>query len=303
MDIRKLEAFAKVFEYCSFSKAGKALYLSQPTISAHVAALERELGAVLFDRIGRLVVPTQAGEILYSHARKIFEISDGAISEIHRLQERVTGRLELGGSTIPANYILPAYLARFWKEYPDVSIELRVGDSGDIVSRVQDGGMVLGVVGGMFGGADLEYVPLVRDTLVLAMTPELRDRYESEDAESMIRALPWVMREEGSGTRAAMDMALSHLGLDARALRASILVRNAGAMARCLEAGMGAGITSAVTLQDALRSGRLVAVHLPGLRMERSFYAVTHKRRSLFPAAVKLIEFLRVNLHTIEDFS
>lgn len=303
MDIRKLEAFARVFEYCSFSKAGKALYLSQPTISAHVAALEQELGAVLFDRIGRMVVPTKAGEVLYAHAVKIFEISSEAISEIHRLQERVTGRLELGGSTIPANYILPAYLARFWKKYPDVILDLRIGDSEEIVAQMQEGKLMLGVVGGMFGGPELEYVPLVRDRLALVMVPALRDKYADGDAVSMVRNLPWVMREEGSGTRAAMDAALEHLGLEARALHVSIMVRNAGAMARCLEEGMGAGITSAVTVRDALCSGHLVSVDLPDLRMERSFYAVFHKKRSLFPAAAKLIEFLQTNLKFTEDIS
>jgi DNA-binding transcriptional LysR family regulator len=292
MDIRKLEAFAKVFEHRSFSKAGKALYLSQPTISAHVAFLEKELGVSLFDRIGRLVVPTKAGELLYTHARKIFDISDQAISEIHCLQSRVTGRLELGGSTIPANYILPGYLAQFWRKYPEVTIELQIGDSEEIVAQVQESRLMLGVVGGTFGGPDLEYV-----------TPELRAEYADETPEQLVRKLPWVMREEGSGTRAAMETALARQGLSTQELQMSILVRNAGAMARCLEAGMGAGITSAVTVREALRAGRLTAVTWPGLHMERSFYVVFHKKRSLFPAAAQLIEFLKTTAKNIEDFS
>ena len=81
MDVRKIEAFAKVFEHKSFSKAGKSLYLSQPTISAHVAALEQELGVILFDRIGRTVVPTCAGEILYVHAQRIFDEHMAGIGE------------------------------------------------------------------------------------------------------------------------------------------------------------------------------------------------------------------------------
>ena len=91
MDIRKIEAFSKVYEHSSFSKAGKALYLSQPTISAHVASLEQELEVQLFDRIGRSVVPTKAGEVLYRHAQKIFEASELAISELRKLQDRITG--------------------------------------------------------------------------------------------------------------------------------------------------------------------------------------------------------------------
>jgi DNA-binding transcriptional LysR family regulator len=303
MDIRKIEAFAKVYEHCSFSKAGKSLYLSQPTISAHVASLEQELEVQLFDRIGRSVVPTKAGEVLYEHARKIFEASELAISELRKLQDRITGKLDIGGSTIPANFIMPEILAKFWTKYPEVMMDLRIGDSEDIVSQVRDNTLMLGVVGAVFESPELQFDTIASDSLVLTMSPRLYESHRHLSVEDLLRALPWVLREEGSGTRVAMAESLSKFGIDIHSLRAVIMVRNAGAMSRCLSAGMGASITSAITVQGELDSGTLVAVELPGLRMDRSFHVVYNKKRSLFPAAIKLIEFLKANAPQISERS
>jgi len=107
------------------------------------------------------------------------------------------------------------------------------------------------------------------------------------------------MREDGSGTRLAMAASLAKFDIDIHSLRTVIVVRNAGAVAKCLAAGMGAAITSAVTVAEELASGVLVAVHLPELQMERSFYVVYNKKRSLFPAALKLIEFLKSNSYDV----
>lgn len=296
MDIRKIEAFSKVFEHRSFSKAGKALYLSQPTISAHVASLEEELAIQLFDRIGRTVVPTKAGEVLYRHAKKIFEASELAISELRKLQDRITGRLDIGGSTIPANYIMPEILAKFWHVYPEVVMDLRIGDSEDIVNQVRENTLMLGVVGAHFDAPDLHFEPILTDSLVMVMSPDIHSRYFHLETSELLRALPWIVREEGSGTRIAMAASLAKFGIDIHSLHTVIMVRNAGAMARCLASGMGAAITSAVTVSGEIASGNLVAVSLPGLHMERFFYVVFNKKRSLFPAALKLIEFLKSNV-------
>jgi len=235
------------------------------------------------------------GTVLYQHAKRIFEASELAISEIRKLQDRITGKLNLGGSTIPANYILPPLLARFWQTYPEVIMDLHIGDTEDIVSRVRDNALMLGVVGGHFEAPDLHFEPIATDSLMLVMTPALKERYAHLGAEELLRSLPWVMREEGSGTRMAMAASLAGFSIDVNSLRTVMMVRNAGAMARCLSAGMGAAITSAITVAPELRSGQLVSVDLPGLQMNRSFYVVFNTRRSLFPAALKLIEYLKNN--------
>jgi DNA-binding transcriptional LysR family regulator len=296
MDIRKIEAFSKVYEYHSFSKAGKALYLSQPTISAHVASLEQELEVQLFDRIGRTVVPTKAGEILYQHAKKIFEASELALSEIRNLQDRITGKLDLGGSTIPSNYILPKLLASFWKRYPEVMMDLRIGDSEEIIEQVKDNTLMVGVVGGIFDSPDLHFEPIAEDRLVLVMAPALYNEFSHLHGVDFLTQLPWIMREDGSGTKAAMESSLRQAGVIFDMLKCTIVVRNAGAMAQCLAFGMGAAITSYVTVHHHVQSGELCVVDIPDLQMKRFFYVVFNKRRSLFPAALRLIDYLKSNL-------
>lgn len=172
-------------------------------------------------------------------------------------------------------------------------MDLHIGDSEDIVDRVRDNALMLGIVGARFESADLHFEPIATDSLVLVMTPELKARYGHLDGGDLLQRLPWVMREEGSGTRMAMAASLAGFGLDPGSLRTVMMVRNAGAMARCLSAGMGAAITSAITVAAELRAGTLVTLDLPGLQMERCFYVVWNTRRSLFPAATKLIEFLK----------
>ena len=147
MDIRRLQAFSKVYELRSFSRAGEELMLSQPTISAHVLALEEELGAQLFDRLGRSVLPTQAGEVLFRYAQSVFTELEHARSDILALSRRVAGELVIGGSTIPAHYILPRLLARYLATYPEVHLELQSGDTQEVTAMVLEGLIHIGVVG------------------------------------------------------------------------------------------------------------------------------------------------------------
>ena len=107
MDLRRLEVFCKVYELKSFSRAGEACLLSQPTVSEHIRHLETFLDVRLFDRLGREVVPTRAGEILYNYARRMLNLRREASRTLELYRGKMSGDLELGGSTIPGQYILP----------------------------------------------------------------------------------------------------------------------------------------------------------------------------------------------------
>lgn len=303
MDTRKIEAFTKVFEHNSFSKAARALYLSQPTISAHVAALEDELGVRLFDRIGRNIVPTRAGEILYYHAKNIFESSELAISEIRKLENRVIGKLDIGASTIAANYLLPRSMAQFYDLYPEVTLDLSIGDTEEIVTMVKGNFLMLGIVGGLVASQGLVFVPVLKDSLALVMAPGLYQRYAQLALVDMIQALPWVMREEGSGTRLAAATWLTKLGVNISNLHQAIIVRNAGVMVECANLGMGAAITSYLTVRSDIEQGNLVSVDIGDNIIERKFYIVYNKKRTLLPAAKKLIEFLKKDLRPASDMT
>lgn len=292
MDIRHLEAFCKVYELGSFSKAGAELFVSQPTISAHIAALESELGVMLFDRLGRGILPTQAGEILYKHSQNIFTQIDKAKAEIDLLRKRVAGDLSVGASTIPAHYILPRLLSRFLAKCPEVRVSLKVGDSANVVEGVASGRYSLGVAGSFEDHPDLQFTPILEDSLIIVATPDLAAKCGRKGNPDELMRLPWIMREAGSGTRKAMEKGFESMGIDVRRLRFAVNVESTQAVIQCVRSGLGAGVTSRLAASELIEQGELVVIDVPGLVFSRSFFCVSHKRRELFPAARYFIDFL-----------
>ncbi|MBF0481199.1 MAG: LysR family transcriptional regulator [Desulfovibrionaceae bacterium] len=295
MDFRRLEAFCKVYENRGFSKAGQALFLSQPTISAHVSSLEEELATPLFDRLGRAILPTKAGDILYGHCQEVFARLREAKAEIEALRAHVGGDLDLGASTIPAHYIVPGILAGFLARYPAVKVRLHLGDSRRITEQVKEGALTLGVVGAKYDDQDLVHTPVMRDELIVIASPKLlasRGVDPAGAALSLEEALnwPWVMREQGSGTRKAFEAALAPAGCDLRRLHVAVEVASNETVLHCARGSMGLAVTSRLAAAMFLASGELAPVHFPKLRFEREFYVVHHGKRHLFPAAKLLIE-------------
>lgn len=293
MDIRRLEAFSKVYEMRSFSRAGQELYLSQPTISAHVSALEAELEVRLFDRLGRSILPTQAADVLYRHAQDIFARVASARAEIQLLQERVAGELLVGGSTIPAHYVLPSLLARFARRHPEVRMELRVGDSQAIIRRILAGEELVAMVGAGGDHPELAFEPILRDELVILGPVEGPAAAQAQCDPQELASLPWVMREAGSGTRRAFEQGLGRIGVDPRALSVALAVESTQAALASVRAGLGLTVTSRLAARPLLEAGQVREVRVSGLDMPRNFYLVYHARRHQFPVTRYFIDFLR----------
>ena len=294
MDIRRLQAFSKVYALRSFSRAGEELMLSQPTISAHVLALEEELGAQLFDRLGRSVLPTPAGEVLYRYANNVFRELELARSDILALSQRVAGELSIGGSTIPAHYIIPKLVARYLGAYPEVRLDFTVGDSRDITGRVLEGELHVGLVGAPAKHPDLECQPFLDDALVLVgplrfQNPDLHGPGWQE----RLVAMPWIMREPGSGTREALRQGLEQAGIDPRAIVPVLSVHSSLAVLECVEAGLGVSVVSHLAATPYLDRGAIGRIEAPQLVMRRQFYTVHHARRYQFPALKAFLELCR----------
>jgi DNA-binding transcriptional LysR family regulator len=285
MDIRRLQAFAKVYDLRSFSKAGEEMLLSQPTISAHVMALEEELGTQLFDRLGRTILPTQAGNVLYRYCTAIFSQLDHARADILALSKRVAGELIIGGSTIPAQYIIPRLVARFLGNYPEVRIEVRCGDTSEIIAMVAEGAAHVGIVGASASQAELVSRPILQDELVLIAPAALAaSGAAATDLKTRLLGVPWVMREPGSGTQLALEQALARAEIDVRDLRVMLQVHSSVAILECVEAGLGVAAISRMAAANYLERGGIAILPAEGLAMRRDFYVVQHGRRYMFPA-------------------
>jgi DNA-binding transcriptional LysR family regulator len=285
MDIRRLQAFCKVYTLRSFSRAGEELLLSQPTISAHVLALEDELGAQLFDRLGRTVLPTQAGDVLYRYGQTIFAELEHARADILALSHRVSGELVIGGSTIPAHYIIPKLVARFLAAHPEVRLEVKVGDSQEITEMVLAGDVHVGLIGAASSLPDLVCRPILDDALVLVAPGNLPAvDLTGPDWRERLMALPWVMRESGSGTRQALALALESAGLDIRSITPVLSVHSSLAVLECVEAGLGVAVVSHLAAMPYLKREAIQRLETPGLATRRQFFTAHHARRYRFPA-------------------
>ncbi|WP_028574903.1 selenium metabolism-associated LysR family transcriptional regulator [Desulfonatronovibrio hydrogenovorans] len=296
MDFRKLQAFARVYDLQSFSKAGKDLFLSQPTISTHVLSLEDQLGVKLFDRIGRTVMPTQAGQVLYSGVQRMFRMLEETKADIHDLKNQVCGQVVVGGSTIPSNYLLPSVIADFRKKYPEVCIDLRVGDSIKVCQDVLAGELDFGMVGGFADHFDLEHGLLMRDLLDVVVSPEMKLNISGQIRPEDLKTIPWVLREKGSGTRQAFENSMIDCGISLQELKTSTMVQSTEALVRCVLAGVGAGVTSRLAVKKHLESGELVSLDVKGLNIKRNFYIIRHKRRTLFTCANILIDNIKSHI-------
>ncbi len=285
MDIRRLQAFAKVYEHRSFSRAAEDMLLSQPTISAHVMALEEELDTQLFDRLGRTVLPTQAGNVLYRYCGTVFNQLEHARADILALSKRVAGELIIGASTIPSQYIIPRLVAGYLAAYPEVGIEVRCGDTAEIIAKVLDGTAHVGIVGAPAPQPECISRCILEDELVLVGAPAFQKTpLGGPDWKARLTAFPWIMREPGSGTRQALEQALVAAGIEPRDLRVVLQVHSSVAVLECVEAGLGVSVISRMAAASYLARGGIVVLPSPELPMRRGFYVIHHGRRYMFPA-------------------
>ena len=295
MDLRRLEVFCKVYDLKSFSRAGKASLLSQPTVSEHIRYLENLLEVRLFDRLGREVVPTHAGEILYKYARRMLNLRREASRALELHRGMSSGELELGGSNVPGVYILPPLIGRFKKAFADMRIKLVIGDTMKITNMVLEGSLELGVVGAKMKNDNLQFEQVFDDELILAVSPDHHwaDR-SSIEQEELPKAL-FIMREHGSGTRMMMMEILEQVGFDPRDLNVIAEMGSTEAIRQAIKAKVGVSILSRFCIADDLRFEQLRHVPIRGISFARHFFLVTHKKRSRSPVGQAFVDFLFEN--------
>lgn len=279
MDIQHLKIFVSVYKNRGFSKASAALHLSQPTISEHIKNLEFELGCKLFDRVSRIIIPTREAEIIYPGAIQIIEDLEKLKEEISLSGRNIKGHLILGASTIPGTYILPVMASEFKKLHPEVSFEIIIEDSRKITDMILNHDLILGAVGAKMEQGKINYLPFIEDELILAAadTIIIKDSISVKD----LLEIPFVMREEGSGTLKTMERFLNEKKVDIRELNVVAVLGSTDSVKQALKSGFGVSILSRVAVEDELNCGTLKEIKIRGLKMKRSFYLITHKKRTL----------------------
>ena len=283
LSIRQLEIFVALVEHGSFTKAARQLGLSQSTVSGHIADLEKRLGVRLVGRERSGTTPTGAGEVLLKPARDALRAERTARMAAAELTGLLRGSLRIGGSTIPAVYLIPTLLRAFHGAHDAVTIHLITGDSAEIVERVQSGDVDVAVVGTKPEARGLQSAPIGDDELVV-ITPldhPLADR--GSVGYDLLRSHPLILREQGSGTRQAM---LQALGVeDDHGLQVSCHVGSTEAVKAAVRAGLGISLVSRLAVEDELAAKTLSVVRVMGLDAKRRFHLVSRPTEDLSPAA------------------
>lgn len=291
MTLKQMEVFLAVADSRSFSKGGDMASLAQSTASQHIRALEDELGARLFNRSSGHVSLTEAGRLFYEHARRICRASDRAKSAVRRFQGLDEAVLRIAASTTPASCLIPDLLGSFSRSHPGVRLELHQRDSQDAIRCLLAEEAELAVTGGKFDVEQIDYEILGVERILLVTSLKTAPHELADKA--LLKKLPMIVRESGSGTRQAAYSALSKSGISVNELQVVAQLGSSEAVRRAVLSGAGYAFMSALAVARELGEKRLVEIELPDIRIERSFYLAVHRGRHLSPAALAFINELK----------
>jgi DNA-binding transcriptional LysR family regulator len=290
MNLNHLAIFHAVAQTGSMTLGAERLDISQPAVSKQVQELESALGVHLFDRIGRRVYLSQAGETLADYARRLFALADEAETAMAEVGAAGRGRLTIGASTTIGTYLLPCVVAEFWRRHPGVELLVQVENTEQVHRRLLGHELDVGLTEGAPGEEGLETEVFHRDELVIIAAKRHRLARQARVPLVALREEPFILREPGSGTRAVEEQALARLKFPARAAMA---LGSTEAIKRVVAGGVGLAVVPRLAVAAECDAGTLAVLQVAGLRIERPLHLVRRQGRRDGPALRAFCEVLK----------
>jgi DNA-binding transcriptional LysR family regulator len=288
MELRQIEAFLAVVDQGGFTRAARRLHLTQPAITRQVAALERLLGADLFDRTGRGVRLTVSGEAFLGPARRLIQTADEARDAVAQIASGQGGRLTVGASSTLATYILPPVLATYRLQHPSIDLSLRTGTAARMRALALSGEVDLALVTTEgAGGAEhpaLEFRALGPYETCLALPTGHPAAMQTHMTAALVAAEPLLVMEPGTNLRAFTDRVLAAADVVPPRL---IELDSVETIKRMVEAGLGLALLPAVAVQSEVADGRLALLTLAGIPIADRGIAVTYRRDRYLAGATR----------------
>ena len=294
MDFRQIEAFVYVVRHKSFSRAADAIFLTQPTVSAHINSLEKELGAKLVDRSDKAIEPTEAGRLFYEYAVNLINTRDNAVFSLSSYNNTIKGKIDIAASTVPSQIILPKLIKKFTEEYQDVSFSITQMDSEEAAAAILDKKFEIGLVGARYQSSKLNCTKLADDKLVL-ITSNSKKYSEINDAKipfSMIAKEKFIIRESGSGTRREFERIIEESGIAKSSIHIVAQMNSIEAIKQSVSIGLGVSIMSELSVQDYVSCGLLKSFDIEGLDLSRAFYLIYMVNRPLSPLSNLFLKYI-----------
>lgn len=287
----------KVVETGSFSKAARELYLTQPTVSAHISTLEKELKVRLFIRNTKEVMMSEAGQELYKYAKQMVEL-ERQIAEHFNMRGKNSSShcITIAASTIPAQYLLPEVLIQFKQRYPDEQFKMIETDSSEVVSQIVNGMADVGFTGTVLEKKYCRYIPFYKDKLAI-ITPNT-EKYRALQ-ESGANDISWIkkehiiMREEGSGTRKEAQKQLRKAGIETANLDIIASIDNQETIKRSVRQGMGISVLSRLATEEEVQDGQILAFPIPKSDAGRDINFVYNKNAPMTANVERFIKIIK----------
>lgn len=288
LDLMRL--FVQVVEEKSYTQVARHLGVSQPAISNQMRVLEEKLGVKLFQRQGKSFTLTHQGEAVLKYAQRILDEWNSLLDELGEDTLELGGKVHLGASHIPGEYLLPDYLSRVQQMQPKITFKITIGDSSEIADKVLSQEVDFAIVGSNFQTEKLDSTYWLKDD-IQCVVPEghpltLLDRILPED----LLKYPMVLREVGSGHRRAIEDALAGIGFRLEDFRVGFEAGSTETVKNAIRSGLGYSFLSMSALH--LSPEGLVACQVDGLKIERGFYLLTRRHKSLAKSARYCYDFL-----------
>ena len=286
--LRQIRVFSAVARNLSFTRAARELHLTQPAVSQQVKLLEQDIGLPLFEHIGRKVQLAPAGVELLSYANRALELLREAAESLAAMRGLKRGALKLGAVST-AKYFTPSLLSAFSLSYPEVTVKFTVGNRGEIVEQLAANEVDLVIMGRPPRELDTIAVPFAKHPLVIIAPPDHPLARRRRIRLRQLAAQQFILREEGSGTRASMEHIFREQGLT---YRASMEMSSNETIKQAVMAGMGVSLISTHTIGLELATGKLAVLDVVGLPLVRDWYAIHLREKHLAPIAAAFRTFL-----------
>jgi DNA-binding transcriptional LysR family regulator len=285
---RQLQIFATVVRHSSYSRAAEELHLTQPAVSMQVRQLERLAGLPLIEQRGRNIALTEAGDELLRHANTVINALREAREGLDALRGLRAGTLNLSAVST-AKYFAPHVLAAFTRQHPGIAIRISIGNREQIVGELASNAADLVIMGRPPAELDTEAVAFSPNPLAIIAAANHAFAGRPEVSWEELAGQSFLMRERGSGTRAAMERLFADRGV---AIRTAMEASSNETIKQAVIAGMGLGFLSLHTVGLELQAGRIAVLRVPGLPLVRQWYLIARRARRLSPAAAAFRDYL-----------
>lgn len=274
LTLRHLQVFLAIAHHENVTLAARSLALSQSAASSALKEFEQRFSISLFDRAGKRLQLNELGHLMRPRAEAL--LAQALEFEQNLRGHGEVGHLKVGATLTIGNYLAVGIIARFMALHPDARVELTVENTRAVARKILNFELDVGLVEGELQDADLEVIPWRDDELAIFCAPDhpfaARRVLDDDD----LRAAKWIVRESGSGTRQAFDRAMSGLLPDIELL---LELQHTEGIKRAVEARLGIGCLSLITLEEAFRRGSLVPLQAPQRNWHRKFYFILHRQK------------------------